>query len=101
VRPVARLSLVISIWTFLLTLVIFLVSVAAIVYSFRNGNRIAIVLSLDAGIISVLGLVLNATTRGELQGTDLLVFCLLPLVFALAAAAICRFYRSTNALDAI
>jgi hypothetical protein len=92
---------VISIWTFLLTLVIFLVSVAAVVYGFRNGNRVAIVLSLDAGIISALGLVLNATTRGELQGTDLLVFCVLPLVFALGAVAICRFYRSANPLDVI
>jgi hypothetical protein len=92
---------VISIWTFLLTLVIFLVSVAVIVYGFRDGNRIAIVLSLDAGIISALGLVLNATTLGELQATDLLVFCALPLVFALAAAAICRFYRPADTLGAI
>ena len=81
----------ISIWTFLLTLVIFLVSLAAVIYSFRTGNRIAIVLALDASIISALGLVLNATTRGELGPTDLLVFCALPLAFALVAAALCRF----------
>ncbi|GGF19689.1 hypothetical protein [Subtercola lobariae] len=89
----------ISIWTFLLSLVIFFASVAAVIYSFRDGNRIAIVLALDAGIISALGLVLNATTRGELMGTDLLVFCALPLAFAIAAAALCRFARDRGALD--
>ena len=83
----------ISIWTFLLSLLLFFVSLAAAVYSFRVGNPIAIVLALDAALISALGLLLNATTRGELTGTDLLVFCALPLALALGAAAVCRFLR--------
>ena len=57
-------------------------------------------LSLDAAIISVLGLLLNATTRGELAGGDLLVFCALPLVFAIVALAVGRFYRPTQELGA-
>ncbi|MCU1479754.1 MAG: hypothetical protein JWQ19_540 [Subtercola sp.] len=87
----------ISLWSFLLTLIIFLASIGAAVYSFRNGNRVAIVLALDAAIISALGLLLNATTRGELQNTDLVVFCALPLALAIGAAAICRFYRPAPA----
>ena len=89
----------ISIWTFLLSLVIFVVSVAAVAYSFRTGNRFAIVLALDAAIISALGLLLNATTRGDLVLSDQLVFCALPLAMALGAAAICRFYRAALPAD--
>lgn len=81
----------ISIWTFLLSLVILAASVTVVVYAFRTGNRIGIVLALDAAIVSALGLLLNATTRGELQPTDLLIFCVMPLAFAVAAAAVCRF----------
>ncbi|UFS59412.1 hypothetical protein [Subtercola endophyticus] len=89
----------ISLWSFLVSLVIFFASLGAAVYSFRDGNRIAIVLALDAAIISALGLLLNATTRGELQTSDLLVFCALPLALAIAASAICRFYRPAPSAD--
>ena len=91
----------ISIWSFLLSLIILAASVAVVIYSVRNGNRVAIVLALDAALISALGLLLNATTRGELISTDLLVFCVLPFVFAAVAAAICRFWRPSVASAAV
>jgi len=72
----------VGIWSLLISITLLAFTIAAAVICFRSGNRVAIVLGLDAALIAALGILLNSATRGELSGLDLLIFGLLPIVFA-------------------
>lgn len=85
----------VGIWTLLLSVIAFAIGGAAAVVCFRSGHRIAVVLGLDAAIIAALGILLNATSSGELRWVDVLIFVALPVVLA-AAATILAFRGRQN-----
>jgi len=78
----------IGIWTLLISIALLAITVTAAVICFRSGNRVAIVLGLDAALIAALGILLNSATRGELSGFDLLIFGALPIAFAVVGLVI-------------
>ncbi len=80
----------IGIWTLLLSVATILIAATGAFFAFRSASRIAIVLGVDAVVLSVLGVVLNSTTRGELALVDILIFIALPLALAVAAVIVGR-----------
>lgn len=80
----------VGIWTLALSIVVLAGSVAATVVALRSENQIAIMLALDAAVLSGVGVLLNIFSAGELQLTAILCFVVLPALAALAGALLGR-----------
>jgi hypothetical protein len=76
----------VGIWTLLLSVVVLAAGVIATVVALRSENQIAIMLALDAAVLSGVGVLLNVFSAGELQLTAILCFVVLPAAAAVAGA---------------
>ncbi|WP_382304836.1 hypothetical protein [Herbiconiux sp. UC225_62] len=81
----------VGIWTLVLSIVVLAGGVAATVTALRSENQIAIMLALDAAVLSGVGVLLNVFSMGELQLTAILCFVVLPALAAVAGAVLGRF----------
>lgn len=82
----------VGISTLLLSIAVVAATVVSAVICARSGNRVAVVIGLDAAIIAALGILLNFSTRGELTLDDLLVFVLLAVGLA-ATGTVLSYWR--------
>jgi len=76
----------VGIWTLVLSVVVLAGGVAATVVALRSENQIAIMIALDAAVLSGVGVLLNVFSAGELQLTGILCFVVLPAAAAVAGA---------------
>ncbi|MCS5719000.1 hypothetical protein N1027_12730 [Herbiconiux sp. CPCC 205763] len=80
-----------GIWTLVLSLVVLAGGIAATAIALRSENQIAIMVALDAAVLSGVGVLLNVFSAGELQLTGIVCFIVIPAVAAAAGALLGRF----------
>jgi hypothetical protein len=81
----------VGIWTLVLSVVVLAGGVVATVVALRSENQIAIMLALDAAVLSGVGVLLNIFSAGELQLTGIVCFIALPALAAVVGALLGRF----------
>ncbi|MET0693989.1 MAG: hypothetical protein ABWY56_08655 [Propionibacteriaceae bacterium] len=87
-----------SLWTLLVSLAVFGISIAAAVVSVRAGEAIAIVLSFDASAIALIGIAVGSALYGSFQLPDVLLFVAVPLLLVIAALRLAG-HRETPTAD--
>lgn len=86
----------VGIWTLLVSLLVLTFVGFSARAVLRSGNQIAFVLAVNAILAALLGVVLNVTAVGELRPLDLILFCALPAVFAVAAWIVASRFPDTT-----